>query len=103
MHYTIDENTFAVNIYDDINPEPFWYQPDYPNTDKFDSYEEAETWAKLAIKSLDPEYGFNVPNGKGLDGTPKPTPKDVALLNLSRIGLTVDELKLLLESNDEVE
>jgi hypothetical protein len=96
MKYEIDPVTFAVSIYDGINPEPFWYQPDYPNTDKFDSVEEAEAWAKLAVKSHDPEYGFYAPNGKGLTGEPKPTEQDIAIAKLERTGLSVDDLKSLL-------
>lgn len=96
MKYEINAETFAVNIYDGINPEPFWYQPDYPNGDKFDSVEEAEAWAKLAVKSHDPEYGYFAPNGKGLAGEPKPTESDILMAKLQRTGLTVEDLKTLL-------
>jgi hypothetical protein len=96
MHYEIDESTFAVNIYDDINPEPFWYQPTYPNGDTFDTYAEAEEWAKAAMTSQDPDYPFFVPNGKGLPGEPKPTEKEILEGKLSATGLTVDDLKTLL-------
>lgn len=99
MHYEIDNETFAVNIYDGINPEPFWYQPDYPNGDKFDTYEEAEEWAKLAMKSQDPEYPFFAPNGKGIQGEPKPTKEQVAEAKLQAVGLSVEELKSLLDLN----
>jgi hypothetical protein len=96
MKYEIDPVTFAINIYDGKNPEPFWFQPDYPNGDKFDSYAEAETWAKLAVKSHDPTYGFYAPNGKGLDGEAKPTEAQMLAAKLQRTGLTVDDLKTLL-------
>lgn len=96
MKYEIDPVTFAVNIYDGINPEPFWYQPDYPNGDKFDSFGEAEAWAKLAIKSHDPKYGYFAPNGKGLEGEAKPTEADMLAAKLERTGLTVADLKSLL-------
>lgn len=96
MHYEIDKETFAVSIYDGINPEPFWFQPDYPNTDSFDSFAEAEAWAKLAVKSHDPEYGFLAPNGKGLAGEAKPTEAEIAVAKLARLGFTADELKALL-------
>jgi len=69
MRYEIDEN-FAVRIFNDGDDVPFWYQPDYPNTDKFDSKEEAETWAKLAIASYDPNEPY-APVGKGIPGEPK--------------------------------
>lgn len=96
MYYTIDNETFAITFYDGVNPEPFQYQPDYPNLDKFDSYEEAEEWAKLAIKSHDPKYGFFAPNGKNIPGEAKPTEEDVRLIKLAQTGLTVDDLKALL-------
>ena len=96
MKYEIDPVTFAVNIYDGINPEPFWYQPDYPNGDKFDSFDEAETWAKLAVKSHDPKYGYFAPNGKGLAGDAKPTEQELTIKKLERMGLSVDDLKSLL-------
>jgi hypothetical protein len=96
MNYEINPDTFAVSIYDGINPEPFWFQPNYPNNDPFDSVEEAEDWAKLAVKSHDPDYGFFAPNGKGLAGEPKPTEAEMAVAKLARIGLTLDELKTIL-------
>ena len=33
MRYEIDEQTFAVSIYEDEQNVPFWFQPDYPNYD----------------------------------------------------------------------
>ena len=96
MKYEIDPVTFAVSIYDGINSEPFWYQPDYPNTDKFDTFEEAEAWAKLAVKSHDPAYGYFAPNGKGLAGEAKPTEQELAAAKLARTGLSVADLKSLL-------
>jgi hypothetical protein len=96
MRYEINKETFAIHLYDDINPDPFQYQPDYPNTDKFDSYAEAEDWAKLAIKSRDPLYLFFAPNGKGIAGEAKPTERQIMENKLAAIGLTVEELKLLL-------
>ena len=96
MYYEIDKTTFAVSLYDGINPEPFQFQPDYPNMDKFDSYEEAENWAKLAIKSHDPSYGFFAPVGKGLIGDAKPTKDQILQSKLANTGLTVDDLKTLL-------
>jgi hypothetical protein len=97
MHYEINESTFAVNIYDEINPEPFWYQPHYPNGDAFDSYAEAEEWAKAAMESHNPEHLFYAPNGKGLPGDPKPTEREILEGKLAATGLTVDDLKNLLD------
>jgi hypothetical protein len=96
MHYEIDETTFAVNIYDGMNPEPFWYQPQYPNGDTFDSYEEAEEWAKAAMASQNPEHPFFAPNGKNMAAERKPDKNQIAEMKLSAAGLTVDDLKTLL-------
>jgi hypothetical protein len=96
MHYEIDETTFAVNIYDGVNPEPFWYQPQYPNGDTFDSYEEAEEWAKAAMASQNPEHPFFAPNGKNMAPSRKPDEKQMLEMKLAATGLTVDDLKTLL-------
>ena len=84
MRYEIDEQTFAVSIYEDEQNVPFWFQPDYPNYDKFESYEEAEEWAKLAILSHDENYGFFAPEGKGIAGKPKPTEEEKLAARLKR-------------------
>jgi hypothetical protein len=99
MRYEIDNDSFAVKIYDGINPEPFWFQPDYPNGDKFNTYTEAEEWAKLAILSQDSSYEFFAPNGKGIQGERKPTEAQLLEAKLSKTGLTVDDLKTLLGLN----
>lgn len=96
MYYEIDETDFAVRVYDGKSVEPFWYQPQYPNGDKFDSIEEATAWAELAVKSHDPDYNFFPPDGKGLEGRAKPTPQEILEGKLASLGLTVDELKSLL-------
>lgn len=71
MRHEVDPVTFAVRIFEDGATVPFWFQPDYPNLDKFDSVAEATTWAELAIAShTDPNAPF-APNGKGLAGEPK--------------------------------
>jgi hypothetical protein len=76
MRYTVDEKN-EVRIYDDGAEFPFWYQPDYPNGDKFDSFEEAETWAKLAVASYQENEPF-APDGKGMPGRAKPTAEEIA-------------------------
>lgn len=96
MHYEINPENYAINIYDGRNPEPFWYQPHYPNNDPFDSYEEAEEWAKLAVLSHDPSYGFYPPNGKGIAAGAKPTEEELRAAKLAQTGLTVADLKALL-------
>ena len=96
MHYEINENTYAINFYDGGNLEPFQYQPHYPNGDAFDSYEEAEEWAKASIQAHDSNCGFFAPNGKGLEPERKPTERELTEMKLKDIGLTVDDLKTLL-------
>ena len=96
MRYEVDAKTFAISIYQDGADVPFWFQPDYPNGDKFDSLAEAKTWAELAVKSQDENYGFTPPDGKGLPENPKPTKEQVLAARLAQTGLSVDDLKLLL-------
>jgi hypothetical protein len=101
MRYEIDSTNFAVKVYDEINPEPFWYQPHYPNGDTFDSFEEATAWAELAVQSMDPAYKFYAPSGKGLQGEPKfdaeaaAAAKASAHVKLAAIGLTPEEIAAL--------
>jgi hypothetical protein len=98
IHYKIDPTTFAISIFDGINEEPFQYQPNYPNGDAFDNVEEATNWAEEAVKSHDPNYGFYPSAGKGMPSEPKPTPAQIAKAKLASIGLTVEDLKALLNN-----
>ena len=84
MIYDINPTTFAVSIYNDGETVPFWYQPDYPNWDKFNSFDEAETWAKLAVASHTDAFAPYAPNGKGLIGNPKPTAEEIAAWQAKR-------------------
>lgn len=95
IYYEIDDKN-AVNIYDGINPEPFWFQPHYPNGDSFDTKEEAETWAKLAVASHTEETAPFPPNGKGLEGLPKPTKEEIARARIQAMGLDLPTLKQML-------
>ena len=67
MRYEINPETFAISIFNDGETVPFQYQPDYPNLDKFDSYEEAEAWAIASIAAHEPGATHHAPNGKGLE------------------------------------
>jgi len=98
MRYEIEEGTFAVRIFNIGETVPFWYQPDYPNGDAFDTYAEAEVWAKLAVKSQEPAYGFLVPDGKGVVGKAKPTKLEILEARLAAAGLSAADLKLLIGS-----
>lgn len=99
IYYEINDNN-AVSIYDGINPEPFWFQPHYPNGDSFDSKEEAETWAELAIASQTDESAPFPPNGKGLEGLPKPTKEEATRLRLESMGIDLSVLKQMLNEID---
>lgn len=94
MRYTVDSDTFAINIYNDNEDVPFQYQPDYPNGDKFDSMEEATAWAEASIAAHDPNVLVYAPNGKGLAGEAKEDPSIKANL-IAKLGLTEDEAKIL--------
>ncbi len=96
IYYEIDNNN-AVNIYDGVNPEPFWHQPHYPNGETFDSKSEAETWAQLAVAAQTDEAAPFPPNGKGLEGLPKPTKEEITLGRLEAMGLDLETLKNLLK------
>lgn len=79
MYYTVDEN-FAIRIFNDGETIPFWFQPDYPNSNSFDSKEEAESWAEMAIASYTNESAFFPPNGKNIAPQPKPTAEEIAAM-----------------------
>jgi len=96
MYYTIDPESFAIYLYDGVNQEPFQFQPDYPNLDKFESYEEAENWAKAAIASHDPDCEYLPPDGKSIPARKKPTAQEISQAKIERLGFTVEELRTLL-------
>ena len=105
MHYTIDSETFAINIFNDGNDVPFQFQPHYPNMDTFDSVEEATVWAEASIAAHDPLVQTFAPDGKGLTGSLKPQyqpeflAKEAAKVSvaakLAALGLTAEEIAAL--------
>lgn len=96
MRYEINQDN-VVEMWDDINPEPFLYQPHYPNGDSFDSKEEAEIWAKYKLEELTIAEAPEAPLGKNLPATPKPTKEEMLSKRVEGIfGVSVDELKQLL-------
>jgi hypothetical protein len=98
MRYTVDETTFAINIYADGEDVPFLFQPDYPNGDKFDSVEEATAWAEASIAARSASAKVYAPNGKGLAGEPKLDLEAIAQAReelLAKLGITEEEAKLL--------
>lgn len=96
MRYEITNNN-EVYMWDDINPEPFLFQPFYPNGDSFESKEEAETWANYKLNELTIAEAPEAPLGKGLLPTPKPTKEEIIARRIEGVlGLSVDELKQIL-------
>jgi hypothetical protein len=71
LTYTINNDSFVVNIYVSGNPTPVIYQPNWPNGTEWGTYNEADTWAQLCILSItDPDAPY-APAGPGLNGEPK--------------------------------
>lgn len=102
MRYEVDQQN-VVRMWDDLNDEPFLYQPHYPNMDSFDSKQEAEIWAQYKLEELTIKEAPEAPIGKGYEPQPKPTLAEQRERNLGRIGLTVEDLKILLGlKNDEL-
>lgn len=96
MYYKINPENFSIEIYDGINPEPFQYQPDYPNGDSFDSYEEAEEWAKKSIAAHNPLVEYYAPVGKNIPAEKKLTTEEKTIRALQMAGIDKDELKKIL-------
>jgi len=94
MRYEVNESNFEIYFWDDRNPEPYQYQPNYPNGDSFDSFEEATAWADASIAAHDPSVGFYAPSGKGVAAEAKvdTTAKDQLL---SELGLTPAQRTIL--------
>jgi hypothetical protein len=96
MRYEIDPVNFAISIFENGSDVPFQYQPDYPNLDKFDTYEEAEAWAQASIAAHALDATHYAPNGKGL--APEPiVPSAIASgkAKLEALGLTPEEITAL--------
>jgi len=85
MRYTVDPITYLVTVFDD-NEVPFLVQPDYPNYDKFDSVEEATTWAEAFIEAQKPESLYYAPTGKNVAPQLKPTQAEIDAIMAKRFG-----------------
>jgi hypothetical protein len=95
MRYEIDQDTFAISIFEDGQDIPFQYQPHYPNGDSFDSFEEAESWAVAAVAAHSPEVNFYAPDGKNHEPKQKINYNARTQL-MEKLGITEEEVKLLL-------
>ena len=101
IRYEIDDNdNFAIRLWDLDNPnennEPFMYQPHFPNGDVWESHDEAESWAQAKVLEMTDESAPFAPAGRGWEPQPKPTPEEIRVMKLERLGLTVEDLKALL-------
>ena len=85
MRYEINPVTFGVTVFD-ANEVPFLVQPDYPNYDKFDSVEEATTWALAFIEAQKPDSLYYAPTGKGIEPQLKPTKEELDAMLMKRFG-----------------
>lgn len=71
MYYKVDKAR-AVTIFNDGESVPFIYQPRYPNGEKFENGAAAKRWAELFIAAIEDPNKPYAPNGKGLEGEPRP-------------------------------
>jgi hypothetical protein len=69
--YTVNDNPLEVYIYVSGNPVPIIYQPNWPNGNAWDTYNDADLWAQSCILSItDPDAPY-APAGPGLSGEPR--------------------------------
>ena len=94
MRYEVNPDNFEIYFWDDVQPEPYQYQPHYPNGDSFDSVEEATIWAEASIAAHAPGATFYAPTGKGVAPEPK---ADLTAKNalIEQLGLTPSQLSIL--------
>lgn len=93
--YRIDENN-AIYIYTEGIEEPIFFQPHWPDTTPWADQAEATAWAEAKIAEvtdLDAPMAGLSPDKPTM---PKPTPFEMAENNLRAMGLSVNDLKLLL-------
>jgi hypothetical protein len=83
MRYEIDPVTFGITVFD-ANEVPFLVQPDYPNYDKFDSIDEATTWALAFIEAQKPESLYYAPTAKNVAARLKPTQAEIDAMMAKR-------------------
>lgn len=93
--YEVNENN-EVFIFSNEQVEPLIYQPYWPNGELFTA-EEANSWGDTKAKSFDPEYQYDAGGSRENPLVLKPTPEEIREWKLNALGLTVEDLKGLLE------
>lgn len=69
--YTVNEETFAVEVFSSDTPDaPFLFQPDWPNCEPWASAEEATEWAEEFVSYYTKQT--NVPPRAHREDAPEP-------------------------------
>ena len=84
MFYKINEKTFEIEIFKENGKPPILRQPYFPNKSSWSSYEEAESWAKAYILSIEDKDAPFPPSGPGLSPIPKPSREQIRLIEIKR-------------------
>lgn len=71
LNYSIDNESFEVNIYMSGTHVPIINQPNWPNGEPWSDFNDANLWAQLCILSIINEEAPFAPAGPGLSGQPK--------------------------------
>lgn len=77
IKYEILENN-TVHVFYDDSVEPWLSQPTYPNGEPFADKEDAESWARLYIESIENDSAPFAPSGPNVSGERKPTKEEVS-------------------------
>lgn len=98
FRYEIDDsNNFTVRCWHIDQEEPWMLQPHWPSGDAWESRSDAQTWIEDHIESIvNPDAPYAA-GGPGQERQAKPTPLEAALNKLGAVGLTAEDLKLILE------
>lgn len=94
MRYEVNESNFEIYFWDDVNAEPYQYQPNYPNGDFFDSVEEATAWAEASIAAHSLESEFYAPLGKNIEPQKKVRSEEKEYL-INSLNLTEEQKRIL--------
>lgn len=100
--YEILENN-TIEVFDNVNPEPFLRQPSWPDGTEWANKAEAEAWVKQYILWLTTEDGDMPGNGPDMPVLPRPIDPRVIIAGIkakliSGQPLTEEEADLLLGS-----